>query len=124
MPWPRAKAAAAPVRRRHTQTRCTARAANAQGNTKTGLIELISAYTGIGFARVWQTRTSARPPVREPMKPTAITPSSARSAIQLKPPFLELGELCHCFISTGRADAESTEQLNHVPRPPEHAGHQ
>src|SRR6187397_1896345 len=46
--------------------------ARAFGNGKTGLIELISAYTGIGSGRAAAARTIADPPERDPVKPTAL----------------------------------------------------
>ena len=46
-------------------------ALSASGSRYTGLMLLISAYTGIGTGRLLATFISARPPAREPVKPTA-----------------------------------------------------
>ena len=47
------------------------RTCSACGSTSTGLMLLISANTGIGCARAAAMSHSARPPLSEPVKPTA-----------------------------------------------------
>ena len=56
------------------------RAARACGSTNTGLMLLISAYTGIGCGRSAATFIRAMPPEREPVKPTAWMAGCATSA--------------------------------------------
>ncbi|MNE41693.1 hypothetical protein D3C80_1357750 [compost metagenome] len=50
---------------------CSPRLASACGSTSTGLMLLISANTGIGCGRAAAMSHSARPPLSEPVKPTA-----------------------------------------------------
>ncbi|MNG19783.1 hypothetical protein D3C84_1039760 [compost metagenome] len=50
---------------------CSPRAFSASGRRITGLMLLISANTGIGCGRAAAMSHSARPPCREPVKPTA-----------------------------------------------------
>ena len=59
---------------------CSPRDASAAGRTSTGLMLLISAYTGIGSGRAFAIFISASPPPREPVKPTALMRGSATSA--------------------------------------------
>ncbi|MNI42820.1 hypothetical protein D3C73_971250 [compost metagenome] len=47
------------------------RSCKASGNITTGLMLLISANTGIGCARAAAMSHNARPPLSEPVKPTA-----------------------------------------------------
>ena len=47
------------------------RASRAAGSISTGLIELISANTGMGCGRAAAMSHRARPPFSEPVKPTA-----------------------------------------------------
>ncbi|MNT23718.1 hypothetical protein D3C72_1591490 [compost metagenome] len=54
-----------------------ARSARAEGSKITGLMALISAYTGIGSWRLAAICISATPPLREPVKPTALIRGSA-----------------------------------------------
>ena len=49
-----------------------ARALAAAGNTKTGLIDPSSPKKGIGVGLAAQTSNSARPPPKDPVKPTAL----------------------------------------------------
>src|SRR5699024_4265453 len=49
---------------------------SAPGRTNTGLTALISAYTGIGVGRCLAVWNKAIPPLREPVKPTAVMAGS------------------------------------------------
>ena len=62
------------------------RVASAPGSTKTGLQLLISANTGIGSGRAAAAVMSARPPDREPVKPTALTRGSLTSCTPMMLP--------------------------------------
>ncbi|MNG89125.1 hypothetical protein D3C79_479800 [compost metagenome] len=64
----------------------SARVCRAVSNRNTGLIELISAYTGIGSGRAWAAWHSAMPPLREPVKPTALMRGSLTSAMPTSRP--------------------------------------
>ncbi len=55
----------------------SARSAKASGNNNTGLMLLISAYTGIGSGRSPAIFIKASPPAREPVNPTALTKGCA-----------------------------------------------
>jgi hypothetical protein len=57
----------------------------AASNRNTGLIELISAYTGIGSGRAWRPGTG-QPPLREPVKPTALIRGSLTRAMPTSRP--------------------------------------
>src|SRR6478609_8911691 len=54
---------------------------SAPSNRKTGLMELISAYTGIGSGRAAAAATRAVPPERDPVKPTALIRGSVTNAV-------------------------------------------
>ena len=54
--------------------------ASAPSSRNTGLIELISAYTGMGSGRPAAAATRAVPPERDPVKPTALIRGSVTSA--------------------------------------------
>ena len=54
--------------------------ASAPGSTTTGLIDDISAYTGIGSGRAAAAATRASPAAREPVKPTAAIRGSRTSS--------------------------------------------
>src|SRR5690349_7983044 len=60
--------------------RAAPRDVKAPSSRNTGLIELISAYTGIGSGRLAAAATRAVPAVRDPVKPTALIRGSVTSA--------------------------------------------
>ncbi|MCY1235778.1 hypothetical protein D9M72_484070 [compost metagenome] len=62
------------------------RASSAAGSRNTGLMLLISAYTGIGCGRALAVRINAMPPAREPVKPTAWIAGFETSAVPMTLP--------------------------------------